>query len=140
MPQRKSIRRLAMQLLYQFDLRSQTDRAEVAPCQEDGFDSAEIVEAAFELAAQAWATRDKADELATMLAPDWPTHRQPPVDRAILRLAYYEMISGHAPVKVAINEAVELAKQFGAENSPAFINGVLDKLAKQLAEAEAPES
>ena len=79
---------------------------------------------------------DRSDEKATALAPDWPTHRQPPVDRAILRLAYYEMTSGHAPVKVAINEAVELAKQFGSEQSPPFINGVLDKLARAI---NAPE-
>ncbi len=66
------------------------------------------------------------------LTPDWPTHRQPPVDRAILRLAHHEMVSGHAPVKVAINEGVELAKRYADKESPAFINGVLDKLAKRL--------
>ncbi len=66
-------------------------------------------------------------------------NRQPPVDRAILRLAYHELTSGHAPPKVVINEAVELAKKFGAEQSPAFINGVLDKLARQLSGAAAGE-
>ena len=73
------------------------------------------------------------------LAPDWPTHRQPPLDRAILRLAHYEMTSGHAPIKVAINEAVELAKNYCAERSPPFINGVLDKMARCL-EGERGES
>jgi N utilization substance protein B len=132
MPHRKHIRRLAMQLLYQFDLRAETDRDAIAQLSDDSYDSAEIVDAAFDLAVKAWDGREKVDALVTELAPDWPTYRQPPVDRAILRLAYYEMISGHAPVKVAINEAVQLAKHYAAEQSPAFVNGVLDKIAKQL--------
>ena len=85
---------------------------------------------AFQLAESAWLMHEQADALATELAPDWPTYRQPPIDRAILRLAYFEITTSRAPVKVAINEAVELAKAFCAEHSPAFINGVLDKMAR----------
>ena len=69
---------------------------------------------------------------ATSLAPKWPTHRQPAVDRAILRLAYHEMKSGRTPIKVVINEAVELAKGYCSKESPPFINGVLDKMARQI--------
>ena len=99
---------------------------------EDGPDDASIREPAFALASDAWGARIEADRLVRELAPAWPTHRQPPVDRAILRLAYHEMVSGHAPAKVAINEAIELAKTFSGEASPAFINGVLDKIAKRI--------
>lgn len=106
--------------------------AELAEALDEDHDALSTRTFAAKLALEAWATAPAADERTTELAPDWPTHRQPPVDRAILRLAYYEMISGHAPVKVAINEAVELSKQFGSEQSPPFINGVLDKLAKTL--------
>ena len=102
------------------------------------FDDPQIHEPAVDLALGAWASRQAADREVSELTPDWPTHRQPPVDRAILRLAHYEISSGHAPAKVAINEAVELAKQYAAENSPAFINGVLDKLAKKRGIAAEP--
>ena len=129
MPNREDIRRLAMQVLYQIDLRGQVDRQAIVA---DGPDRQKVCEAAFDLAEGAWANRLEADRAAGQLAPDWPTHRQPPLDRAILRLAHFEMTSGHAPVKVAINEAVNLAKQFCAAESPPFINGVLDKMARGL--------
>ena len=126
-----------MQALYQIDMRGEGDlaliREAVLEDAEDPVLGAEV----FTIAVEAWKTRKVADDKATLLAPDWPTHRQPPVDRAILRLAWYEMSSGHAPIKVAINEAIELAKDFCAENSPAFLNGVLDKMAKDL-QATAP--
>jgi len=142
-PNRRDLRRLAMQVLYQLDLTApkhkpghaptvQPTADELAEQLDEEHDSASTRKFAAELALQAWAEHNQADERVAALSPDWPTHRQPPVDRAILRLAYYEMSSGHAPVKVAINEAVELAKQFGSEQSPPFINGVLDKLAKNL--------
>ena len=66
------------------------------------------------------------------------THRQPPVDRAILRLAHHEIVTGIVPAKIAINEAVDLAKTFGAENSPSFVNGVLDKMAKRMISHRSP--
>jgi transcription antitermination protein NusB len=135
MSTRRDIRRLAMQLLYQIDVRGEADLpAIIETLEEDdeAFDDHETRADAIELAEAAWGTRRDADALATELAPDWPTHRQPPIDRAILRLCYHEMKSGRTPVKVAINEAVELAKHFGAQSSPAFINGVLDKIAKGL--------
>ena len=139
---RRDLRRLAMQVLYQLDVTTPPespdtesgypDAAELAESLDEDHDSPATRKFAAELALLAWAERTSADEKIAALAPDWPTHRQPPVDRAILRLAYYEMVSGHAPIKVAINEAVELAKQYAAEQSPPFINGVLDKLAKTL--------
>ena len=62
---------------------------------------------------------------------DWPIERMSKVDLTILRLAYYEMKhDDDIPVKVAINEAVELAKKYGGDDSPSFINGVLGKLAR----------
>lgn len=131
MNKRRDIRRLAMQVLYQIDVTGVTDRPEVLSSVDEEYDTAELREQAVDLALAAWSDHVAADEAISELTPDWPTHRQPPVDRAILRLAYYEVASGHAPTKVAINEAVELSKQYAAENSPAFINAVLDKLAKK---------
>lgn len=121
-----------MQVLYQIDMRGIEDAAQIREGMAGAPGSDEEHELAYNLALAAWDGRAEADARCAELAPDWPTHRQPPVDRAILRLAHHEMASGHAPMKVAINEAVELAKKFGAENSPSFINGVLDKLGRQL--------
>lgn len=128
-----------MQVLYQLDLSATHNppAAEVlAESLDDERDNAETRVLAAELALAAWAVHQDADAKVAALAPDWPTHRQPPVDRAILRLAYFEITSGHAPIKVAINEAVELAKAYCAEQTPAFINGVLDKLAKSYAASD----
>jgi N utilization substance protein B len=133
MAKRSDIRRLAMQAMYQLDLRGEADSEAIAEALGEDADDAATGAEAMKLAMAAWRRHEEADAMATQLAPDWPTYRQPPVDRAILRLAFYEMASGAAPVKVAINEAVELAKHYCAENSPAFINGVLDKMAKLIA-------
>lgn len=85
-------------------------------------------ETALELARAAWSQREQADRAIAAITPAWPTHRQPIIDRNILRLAHFEMTAGRTPPKLAINEAVELAKAFSTEKSPMFINGVLDKI------------
>ncbi len=80
--------------------------------------------------------RDELDERLSATSENWPLDRMPVVDRAILRLAVYEMIYvDDVPVSVAINEAVELAKQFGGEDeSSRFVNGVLGRIARSLEE------
>lgn len=66
------------------------------------------------------------DDLIIQVAPDWPIDQVAYVDKAILRLSIYEILyNTEVPPKVAINEAVELAKHFGGENSSKFVNGVL---------------
>jgi transcription antitermination protein NusB len=135
MSSRRQVRELALQALYQYDARGDIDAEHIERSVFDAPDPPETIKRlAIELAKKAWATREQADALATEFSPDWPTHRQPMVDRGILRLAYYEIASGMTPAAVAINEAVEIAKTFGSERSPAFINGVLDKIAQRLKE------
>lgn len=74
---------------------------------------------------------EEIDEIIEQTANGWTIGRMGKVDLAILRLAVYEMKKDEdIPVSVAINEAVELAKKFGQDESPSFINGVLAKLAK----------
>jgi len=136
----RDIRRLAMQILYQLDVRGKEDAKLIQDGLPQGPDKSKVQDAAFELAQAAWADHEAADKVFTELAPQWPSHRQPPVDRAILRLAYHEIASGRIPVKVAINEAVELAKKFGGEQSFSFINGVLDKMAKRIGKIAEEES
>jgi len=72
------------------------------------------------------ANRDELDRIITEYAPSWPVDQIAAVDRSVLRLAIYELtFSREVPPKVAINEAVDLAKVFGSESSPKFVNGVL---------------
>jgi N utilization substance protein B len=72
------------------------------------------------------------DEFIHEHAPEWPLEQMAYIDRNILRMAVFEFaIDGRTPVKVAINEAVELAKEFGSDSAPRFVNGVLGSLVKQ---------
>ncbi len=73
------------------------------------------------------------DKLIARYAPEWPLDQMAVIDRNILRIAIYEFLaSDETPVKVAINEAVELAKSYGSDSAPRFINGVLGSLADQI--------
>ena len=132
MSSRHDIRELALQALYQYDARGEADLEQIERSVADAPQPEEVRKQALEAARGAWAVHEKADALASDFSPDWPTHRQPPVDRCILRLGYHELVRGLAPPAVIINEAVELAKAYGSERSPAFINGVLDQMAKRL--------
>ena len=85
---------------------------------------------AMELARQAYDRREECDRLLAAYARDWSPDRFPAVDLAILRLALAELLTGGAAPTVVINEAVELAKKFSAENSSAFVNGMLDNIYK----------
>ncbi len=71
------------------------------------------------------------DKIITKYAPEWPLEKINKVDLAILRLAIYELLTKNAPYKVIINEAVEIAKTYGSQNSSSFINGVLGKIVEK---------
>jgi transcription antitermination protein NusB len=74
------------------------------------------------------------DKTLTATADNWRLHRMLPVDRNLLRIAVYEMAHAdeRTPAAVAINESIELARRYGSADSPAFVNGILDKIAKEL--------
>lgn len=75
------------------------------------------------------AKREELDRLIARYAPEWPVDQIAIVDRNILRMSIYEIMYGEdTPTKVAINEAVELAKEFGSDSSGRFVNGVLGSL------------
>lgn len=76
--------------------------------------------------------REALDDIISELAPEWPIDQIATIDRNILRIAIYELLfENDTPPKVAINEAVELAKKFGSDSSPRFVNGVLGSLASK---------
>ncbi|HSG16457.1 MAG TPA: transcription antitermination factor NusB [Anaerolineae bacterium] len=73
------------------------------------------------------------DTLISRYAPEWPLEQMAIIDRNVLRIAIFEfLVDTETPVKVAINEAVELAKVYGSDSAPRFINGVLGTLADQI--------
>jgi len=110
MPTPRDMRRCALQALFQFDMgNAESDESVRTSLSESPGDN-EDHQRGWELARRAWQTRAEADSAVAALSPEWPTHRQPAMDRNILRLAYFEMSSGKTPPKVAINEVVELAK------------------------------
>ncbi len=73
-------------------------------------------------------TRPTLDRFIQRHAPAWPLDQIAVIDRNLLRMALYEFTVGEVPPKVAINEAVELAKRYGADSAPRFVNGVLGSL------------
>jgi transcription antitermination factor NusB len=83
------------------------------------------------------AKRPDLDKIIEKAAPDWPLDKISVVDRNVLRMGLYELLFAdreEVPAKVAINEAIELAKTFGGENSGKFVNGVLGSVYKELGE------
>jgi len=74
---------------------------------------------------------DVIDEMITKCAPEWPLEQINHLDLAILRLAVHEILNGKEPPKVIVDEAVELAKEFGSESSPSFVNGCLGAVLKE---------
>ena len=84
-----------------------------------------------ELVQKILAKKVKIDKLIEDSAPQWPVDKLNKIDLVILRLAVYELTQEDTPPKVVIDEAVELAKEFGSESSSSFINGVLGTIYKE---------
>jgi N utilization substance protein B len=130
---RRSGRAYALQLLYARDGDPSTDVADAAAAWAEAFDidldpSAQAF--ARELVAAAAERGARVDELIAGASKNWRIDRMSRVDRNILRLGACELVAFRdVPVKVVINEAVELAKRFGTAESSAFVNGVLDRIA-----------
>jgi transcription antitermination protein NusB len=93
------------------------------------------IEFAYRLLNGILANQEQMDRLIKRYAPEWPLDQMAVIDRNVLRIAIFEfLIDTETPVKVAINEAVELAKLYGSDSAPRFINGVLGTLAEQTAQ------
>jgi N utilization substance protein B len=134
MGRRRKAREVALQFLYQLDLQSDDD-----PTPHAGeFWARHPVDTETRAFADALVrgtkqNQAKADEIISQYAEHWDLERMAVVDRNILRLAVYELLwTADVPAKVAINEAIEIAKKFGTGESSRFINGVLDRIHKEL--------
>ncbi len=140
MSHRHLARSIVMQTLFEWDFNGYKDEGlieqlhtnihEFAP----GIDNVEFLE---ELTMGVAKNRSVIDDIITKAAPEWPIEKINVADRNILRLGLHELLFGNreqVPPKVAINEAIELAKSFGGENSGRFINGVLGAVYKEIGE------
>lgn len=143
MASRRRARGFALQALYHADI----TEVSVARALQDlwaglldgeGFDDgrpqeSEEVEFAQRLATGAEAQRAEVDALIEQCSTNWRVARMPVVDRNILRMAAFELMNFEdVPPTVSINEAIELAKRFGTKESRAFVNGIVDRMARQL--------
>ena len=130
MPARSKARKRALDLLFEAELRGEP----VLPLLEErsaakADDGPPVPEYAAELVRGVQAHRERIDELLAAYAEGWTLDRMPAVDRNILRIGAYELLwADDVPDGVAINEAVELAKDLSTDGSPAFVNGLLARL------------
>jgi transcription antitermination protein NusB len=127
--ERRLARELALQVLYEIDLvghAAATVLYERFGVTDDS--NPRVEEYARKLVQGILAVEEQLDIFIQSHAPEWPLDQVAVIDRNVLRMALYEFAMGGVPVKVAINEAVELAKEYGADSSPRFVNGVLGAL------------
>lgn len=133
---------VALQTLYEFEFRTQSEdkSADIAEIlkrnldrYEEAIDDTKFVEV---LVKGVLKEQDDIDAKIQPIAPDWPIEQIARIDRNILRIGVYELLhqAEVVPPKVAINEAVELAKAFGSDNSSKFVNGVLGTAYRTLIE------
>lgn len=131
---RRQAREAAIQVLYALDESQPTDLDAIAHAMQSYWAYLEgpVGGRAYadDLVRDVMQRRDALDEAIRAANPTWRIERMARVDRNILRLAVHEFVDAGVPANVAIDEAVELAKRFGGEESPAFVNGTLDKIAR----------
>lgn len=135
MKKRSRGRELALQFLYQLDLRGPELIEEAPDFIAEQEPDREVREFAARLVAGIHEHARALDEVIAAVAENWDIDRMAVVDRNVLRIASYELLHcKDIPPKVAINEAIELGKRYSTQNSGAFINGILDKIKSRFAE------
>lgn len=138
MASRYEQRSAVLQTLYECDFRNCFDLDNIKSILRRNFNEQELGEVqsfSESLALGVLAKKDILDQVLGKAAPDWPVDKIDIMNRNILRLGIYELLFGETmgtPKKVAINEAIELAKAFGGETSRRFVNGVLGNIFKDL--------
>ena len=139
---RSRARECALKVLYQIDITKENPREALADFFQNENLSGEIMDFAKKVVEGTASERTAIDAIISKSADNWQLNRMAVVDRNILRLAAYEMLylGGEIPVKVAINEAVELAKKYGDVDSSKFVNGVLDKIKKTEVNGKADDA
>ena len=127
MARRSRAREVVLQVLFQDDLNPKTDPVSADLFLRSRLGSADLVEFARSLLSGVRRNRVELDELVGRTADNWSLDRMAATDRNVLRLGAYEILYTDTPDRVAINEAVELAKRYGRAQSAPFVNGILDR-------------
>ena len=137
MKPRTRARSAALQALYEIDITSHPlNRVIQERVEEEGLDG-NLADFASKIVNGVWPMVHTLDQFIAEHAPEWPLDQVATIDRNILRIALWEFaVYGKTPIKVAINEAVELAKVYGSDSTPRFVNGVLGSLANQFNEIQ----
>ena len=126
---RRRAREIALQVLYQLDIGQADPQGALAVYFENFRPSEKAREFCHRLVEGVWQNREEIDRLIEENAENWTLRRMAVVDRNILRMAAFELTHcPDIPFKATLNEAIELAKRFGNDDSGAFINGILDKV------------
>jgi transcription antitermination protein NusB len=128
MLRRSQSREVAFQVLYQDDLNPRGNPAEADRFIERRLRADDMIAFSRELVAGVRKNRPEIDARLEEIAANWTLKRMAATDRNVLRLGAYELLHTDTPPRVAIDEAVELAKRFGSAQSPQFVNGILDKI------------
>ena len=129
---RRRARTIALQALFEIDSVAHDVEETLGRLLAEASLPEEGVSFARELVSGVLTNKERIDNVIQTYAPAWPVAQLATIDRNILRLAIFEiLLDNKVPVKAAINEAVELAKTFGSDNSPKFINGVLGTVSAQ---------
>ena len=132
---RTRARSLALQVLYEVDIANHPPGEILKRRLEDEPLSDDLAEFARQIIFGILPITTTLDHLIARYAPEWPLDQIAAIDRNILRMALWEFaVYGQTPIKVAINEAVELAKLYGSDSAPRFVNGVLGALAGHQSE------
>jgi len=129
MKSRTRARSIALQVLYEIDIANHPPADILIQRLEDTPLTDELAEFSRQIIFGVIPLSQELDQIIAKYAPEWPLDQIAAIDRNILRVACWEFaVQGETPVKVAINEAVELAKMYGSDSAPRFINGVLGSL------------
>jgi N utilization substance protein B len=134
MAQRSRARDVALQVLFQDDLNPKCNPAIGDDLINEQLDSPKLVEFARDLVAGVRRNRPQIDQAIEEVAQNWSLDRMAPTDRNAIRLGAFEILHSDTPDRVAINEAIELAKRFGSAKSGKFINGILDQVMNKRSE------
>jgi transcription antitermination protein NusB len=127
MTRRSRAREVVLQVLYQDDLNPGTNPAVADQFVQSRLKDEELAQFARTLLSGVRRNRQELDEMLNQTAENWTIERMAVTDRNVLRLGAYEILFLDTPDRVAINEAVELAKRFGSTHSAQFVNGILDR-------------
>lgn len=128
MSSRSKARQLALQMLYQKDLNEDVSLNDIRTAIDDQIKHEDYANFAYDLCVQVLEHRSQLDERIIDVAENWALDRMAPTDRNALRIGAYELLFTDTPPRVVIDEAIEMAKLFGSENSSQFVNGILDRL------------